>query len=59
MPALKRKEKSEQDEESEVEFDLGDSFDVSDAKDDDFDLDMDAADYQGKSGQLGNVNDRD
>lgn len=34
-------------------LELGDAFDVAEAKDKDFDLDLDAAKFQGKKGQAG------
>jgi hypothetical protein len=48
---LKKKAKSEKS--SEVKLDLGDTFEVATAKDKDFDLDLDAAKFQGKKGQAG------
>lgn len=50
---LKKKDKSN--EEDEVEFELGETFDVESEEDqfDDFDLDVDAAEYRGKKGQAG------
>lgn len=48
---LKKRRKKEKEE--KIEFDLGESFDVEDAKDEDFDLDLDAAKFQGKKGQAG------
>ena len=48
---LKKKAKSEKS--SEVKLELGDTFDVETAKDKDFDLDLDAAKFQGKKGQAG------
>lgn len=34
-------------------FDLGEAFDVANAKDKDFDLDLDAMRFNGKKGQAG------
>lgn len=48
---LKKKAKSEK--ANEVKLELGDTFDVATAKDKDFDLDLDAAKFQGKKGQAG------
>lgn len=54
MPQLQEREPAtEEDQEETIEFDLGDTFDVEEAKDDDFELDMDAAEFQGKKGQAG------
>lgn len=39
--------------EPELLFDVADTFDIASAKDKDFDLDLDAAKYQGKKGQAG------
>lgn len=36
-----------------VPLDIAETFDVANAKDKDFDLDLDAAKYQGKKGQAG------
>jgi len=47
---LKRKAKKE---DAEVKLDVGDTFEVAEAKDKDFDLDLDAAKFQGKKGQAG------
>jgi hypothetical protein len=51
--AKKLKKKDKQDEEDSVDLDVGDSFHVSEAKDEDFDLDLDSARFQGKKGQAG------
>lgn len=48
---LKKKAKTERG--PEVKLDLGDTFEVAEAKDKDFDLDLDAAKFQGKKGQAG------
>ena len=48
---LKKKAKSEKS--TEVKLDVGDTFEVATAKDKDFDLDLDAAKFQGKKGQAG------
>ncbi len=52
MSNLKKKDKQKEEDE-EVDLDVGDSFDVSDAKDEDFELDLDSARFQGKKGQAG------
>lgn len=36
-----------------MKLELGDTFEVAEAKDKDFDLDLDAAKFQGKKGQAG------
>lgn len=48
-PKLKKKAKTT----DEVVFKVGDTFETSSAKDKDFDLDLDAAKFQGKKGQAG------
>jgi len=48
---LKKKAKTEKT--AEVKLELGDTFEVATAKDKDFDLDLDAAKFQGKKGQAG------
>ena len=48
---LKKKAKSEK--ATEVKLELGDTFEPAVAKDKDFDLDLDAAKFQGKKGQAG------
>ncbi len=53
MSAKKLKKKSKKKDDDDVKLDLGSSFDVSDAKDEDFDLDLDSARFQGKKGQAG------
>lgn len=54
MPQKKLKKKDkDQDEEDEVEFDLGESFEPAEDKMDDFDLDLDSAQFRGKKGQAG------
>jgi hypothetical protein len=47
---LKEKEESKQEEE---ELDFGATFDTEDAKDEDFDLNLDSARFQGSKGQAG------
>lgn len=53
MTQRKLKKKSKSEKANEVKLDLGDTFDVATAKDKDFDLDLDAAKFQGKKGQAG------
>lgn len=53
MTQRKLKKKSKAEKASEVKLELGDTFDVATAKDKDFDLDLDAAKFQGKKGQAG------
>ena len=53
MTQRKLKKKSKQEKGVEVKLDLGDTFEVAEAKDKDFDLDLDAAKFQGKKGQAG------
>jgi hypothetical protein len=53
MTQRKLKKKSKAEKASEVKLDLGDTFEVATAKDKDFDLDLDAAKFQGKKGQAG------
>lgn len=54
MPQKKlKKKKKDEDEESDVEFDVGESFSPAEGKMDDFDLDLDSAQYRGKKGQAG------
>lgn len=53
MTERKLKKKTKQEKNNEVKLDVGDTFDVSTAKDKDFDLDLDAAKFQGKKGQAG------
>jgi len=52
MPDLKKKNESDSDEESTT-IDVGASFGPEDAKDEDFELDMDSSRFQGKKGQAG------
>lgn len=47
---LKKKQKQEA---PDLTFDLAETFEVATAKDKDFDLDLDAAKFQGKKGQAG------
>lgn len=49
---LKKRDKNEEDD-AEVEFDLGETFDAAEDKEDDFELDLDSANYRGKKGQSG------
>jgi hypothetical protein len=49
----KLKKKAKTDKAAEVKLELGDTFEVATAKDKDFDLDLDAAKFQGKKGQAG------
>lgn len=49
----KFKKKSGQQGGPEVKLDVGETFQVANAKDKDFDLDLDAAKFQGKKGQAG------
>ncbi len=53
MTERKLKKKAKQEKNTEMKLDLGDTFDVANAKDKDFDLDLDAAKFQGKKGQAG------
>jgi ankyrin repeat protein len=53
MTERRLKKKTKQEKNVEVKLDLGDTFDVANAKDKDFDLDLDAAKFQGKKGQAG------
>ena len=53
MSDRKLKKKSKQDKSVEVKLDIGETFEVAEAKDKDFDLDLDAAKFQGKKGQAG------
>jgi hypothetical protein len=52
MPA-KLKKKTKREKKAEVKFDVGEAFEVANSKDKDFDLDLDAARFQGKKGQAG------
>jgi hypothetical protein len=49
----KLKKKAKQEKGAEVKLDVGDTFEIAEAKDKDFDLDLDAAKFQGKKGQAG------
>ena len=51
--ALELKEKQESQQGEEEELDFGATFDTEDAKDEDFDLNLDSARFQGKKGQAG------
>jgi hypothetical protein len=53
MTQRKLKKKSKTEKSTEVKLDVGDTFEVATAKDKDFDLDLDAAKFQGKKGQAG------
>ncbi|HVL47439.1 MAG TPA: hypothetical protein VM889_02680 [Candidatus Thermoplasmatota archaeon] len=53
MTERKLKKKTKQEKATEVKLDIGDTFEVANAKDKDFDLDLDAAKFQGKKGQAG------
>ena len=53
MTERKLKRKARQEKAGEVKLDLAEAFDVANAKDKDFDLDLDAARFQGKKGQAG------
>lgn len=53
MTQRKLKKKAKSDKTAEVKLELGDTFEVATAKDKDFDLDLDAAKFQGKKGQAG------
>lgn len=53
MTQRKLKKKAKQEKGAEVKLDLGDTFEIAEAKDKDFDLDLDAAKFQGKKGQAG------
>lgn len=53
MTDRKLKKKAKQEKGVEVKLDVGDTFEVATAKDKDFDLDLDAAKFQGKKGQAG------
>ncbi|HLE97082.1 MAG TPA: hypothetical protein VI997_06905 [Candidatus Thermoplasmatota archaeon] len=53
MTERRLKRKARQEKVGEVKLDLAESFDVANAKDKDFDLDLDAARFQGKKGQAG------
>lgn len=53
MTQRKLKKKAKTEKANEVKLELGDTFDVATAKDKDFDLDLDAAKFQGKKGQAG------
>lgn len=52
----KLKKKAKQEKGTEVKFELGDTFEVGSTKDKNFDLDLDAAKFQGKKGQAGTRN---
>lgn len=51
MPLQKKKKKQEDGE--TVDLDISTSFDVADAKDEDFELSMDSARFTGSKGQAG------
>ncbi|HVM46072.1 MAG TPA: hypothetical protein VM582_09075 [Candidatus Thermoplasmatota archaeon] len=53
MTQRKLKKKAKTEKTAEVKLELGDTFEVATAKDKDFDLDLDAAKFQGKKGQAG------
>lgn len=53
MTERRLKKKTKQQKDTEVTLDVGDTFEVAQAKDKDFDLDLDAAKFQGKKGQAG------
>jgi hypothetical protein len=53
MTQRKLKKKAKTEKSTEVKLDVGDTFEVATAKDKDFDLDLDAAKFQGKKGQAG------
>ncbi len=53
MTERKLKKKGKQEKTTEVKLDIAESFDVSNAKEKDFDLDLDSARFQGKKGQAG------
>lgn len=53
---VRPKRKQRQVKKEEVKLDLTESFDPANAKDKDFDLDLDAARFQGKKGQAGTRN---
>ncbi|HWG91252.1 MAG TPA: hypothetical protein VNZ52_10440 [Candidatus Thermoplasmatota archaeon] len=53
MSDRKLKKKSKQDTKVELKLDIGETFDVANAKEKDFDLDLDASKFQGKKGQAG------
>lgn len=52
MPTITKQKKARQDK-GTVELDLSASFDVADAKEEDFDLDIEHSQYKGKKGQAG------
>lgn len=53
MTERKLKKKSKSEKTTEVKLDIGETFEVANAKEKDFDLDLDAAKFQGKKGQAG------
>jgi hypothetical protein len=55
MTERRLKKKAKQEKGTEVKLDIAETFDVANAKEDDFasDLSMDAAKFQGKKGQAG------
>lgn len=53
MTERKLKKKKQQKEEKPVTFDVGESFSPAEAKEHDFELDLDSAIFQGKKGQAG------
>lgn len=52
MPKLQKKQQGDDDQDT-IEFDLDNIGTVEDAKDADFDLNMDSARFQGSKGQAG------
>ncbi len=53
MTERRLKKKTKQEKATEVKLDVAETFEVENAKDKDFDLDLDAAKFQGKKGQAG------
>ena len=53
MTDRKLKKKKQQKDEKAVTFDVGESFSPAEAKEEDFELDLDSAIFQGKKGQAG------
>lgn len=53
MTERKLKKRQKKDEGKLVSFDVGESFSPAEAKEEDFELDLDSAIFQGKKGQAG------
>ncbi|MGQ0536765.1 MAG: hypothetical protein ACT4PT_11935 [Methanobacteriota archaeon] len=53
MPEKRLKKRGKKKADEKVSFDVGETFSPADAREEDFDLDLDSAIYQGKKGQAG------